>query len=65
MQEFMAIWSQIKNYRDMHLGSGNLDYSDYEKAFREEKKIAITYEADEVKEFDVEEPDYKRIMKKE
>ena len=52
MQEFMTIWSQIKNYRDMHLGSGNLDYSDYEKAFREEKKIAITYEADEVKEFD-------------
>lgn len=47
MQEFMTIWSQIKNYRDMHLGSGNLDYSD------------------EVKEFDVEEPDYKRIMKKE
>lgn len=61
MDEFMRTWQQMKQNQNITLDI-LVNYDDLERAFREEKKVAVTYAADEILEEDI--PNLKLILKK-
>ena len=44
MGDFKRTWNNMVKYQDVHIDPVNPNYDEIEKAFSEEKKIAITYE---------------------